>query len=283
MLIFEFTDYKSAIKDLVLARKQSNPSLTFERLATACGMQKTYLSRALNRDDVHFSSDQLFLACEFLKLREEERTFLELLHRHSRTSVARLRQDLERKISEMRKNHVRTETYVTVESVLTSKTQSFINEYYLDPNMQLIHLFLTIERYAKSPELIQKQLGLDSQRFSHLLAKLVDFGLIAEETRRSGHRYRVMNSSLHLPVDSPINRPYQALMRLQSSARASAASPDQSYSYSVFFSTDPETRKEIQIKFMEWLESIRKQVQRSEPSDVYQLCFDLVDWSTVQE
>jgi hypothetical protein len=242
-------------------------------------MQKTYLSRAFHKEDVHFSSDQLFLACEFLRLGDDEREFLDLLHRYARTSVPKLKKQFEIKIREIQQNLLKTETYLAVDQTPEPELESFMSEYYLDLNLQLVHIFLTIDRFAHTPELIRKELGLEHEQFSELLRKLVNAGLIAEETSPKGQRFRVLKSSMHLKADSPYNPPYQALMRLHSTARARMTPPGQNYSYSVFFSADPDTRHAIQKNFMEWLESIRKKVQKSEPTGVYQLCFDMTPWS----
>ncbi|MGK5087710.1 hypothetical protein WDW86_09145 [Bdellovibrionota bacterium FG-2] len=287
MIIFEYSNYKTALRDLVLARKQTDSRITFERLASACQMQKTYLSRALNKDDVHFSSDQLYLASEYLNLSAVEREFLELLHRLARTNVPKLKLQLEKRIRNIQQSHLKTESYVAVEKALPTQGESFLTEYYLDLNLQLVHIFLTIDSFAKNPDAIRKELHLTQQQFNKAIQKLIAGGMIAQAIVQAivqeGHeqvrRYKVLKSVLHLPADSPINRPYQALMRLHSTARLRLVPENDGYSYSVFFSTDANTKATIQRSFMEWLESVRKKVQASEPTGIYQLAFDLVPWS----
>lgn len=73
MDVFNSTDYKYFLREaLHEKRRQVNASFTYERMARACGINKTYLSRVLNSEAAHLSEEQLYLAATYLGLDSEQ-------------------------------------------------------------------------------------------------------------------------------------------------------------------------------------------------------------------
>jgi hypothetical protein len=80
MKLARYTDYRSLFREESHAFKQKFGSeKSLSRLADYCGVQKTYLSAVLGHR-AHFSRDQLFLACDFLRLSESEKSYVEQLY-----------------------------------------------------------------------------------------------------------------------------------------------------------------------------------------------------------
>jgi transcriptional regulator with XRE-family HTH domain len=152
MNFYEFEDYKHAIKELMAERrKQFGSRFTFERMAEACGVQKTYLSKILNSSG-QLNPDQLFSACEYLKLNSSETDFL-LLLRESQLALHPKRMDLlKAKIEKTRGANLKTESAIRVEQEDVLEQNKW--EYYTDVDLQLVHLFLTIPAFAEEPERI---------------------------------------------------------------------------------------------------------------------------------
>ena len=75
MNLFQLADYRDAIRQRLLELKAQNPSSSFQNLAKRCGVQKTYLSRVLSGGKAELSSDQLFLALDYLGFPEPEREY----------------------------------------------------------------------------------------------------------------------------------------------------------------------------------------------------------------
>src|SRR5690349_11834242 len=104
MQVYESKSYKTYLRDALLQKKQavSASRYTYDRMARACGIQKTYLSRVLNSDGSHLSDDQLYLACRFLGVGIEEREFLLLLRDCERSSVPERKAELQGRITATR-------------------------------------------------------------------------------------------------------------------------------------------------------------------------------------
>ena len=82
---FEFKDYKKLLREALLARKAISPRYTFQKMAEACGVQKTYLSRALGDSKVHLGADALHAAGQFLEFSPDQLEFLILLAEEERS------------------------------------------------------------------------------------------------------------------------------------------------------------------------------------------------------
>src|SRR5438067_732825 len=110
MRVYDCDSYKSFLRTSLLQKKQavSSSRYTYERMARACGIQKTYLSRVLNSDASHLSDDQLYLACRFLGVGLVERDFLLLLRDWERSSVPERKAELAARIASQREKHQRS-------------------------------------------------------------------------------------------------------------------------------------------------------------------------------
>lgn len=103
-----------------------------QKVADACGIQKTYLSRVLRTDGAHLSEQQLPLAAKFVGLGKKERRFLQLLRQRDKITDADLLQELELEVEEARKNSLTTGEYIEAKS-----SSGDTDKYYLDPPSRL--------------------------------------------------------------------------------------------------------------------------------------------------
>lgn len=275
MDVFSYEDYKAALREIMKERqRQFGSRFTFERMANTCGIQKTYLSRVLN-STAHLSADQLFTACEFLKLNAEEIGFLILLREHANAHNPKRLSILQKEILDIRKKNLRTEAVFTGKKIDAQRQTQW--EYYTDTDIQLIHIFLTISSYAKQPNLIGQKLGLGVDRIQEILVKLKSWNLIDFKD----DVYSVREFSQHLPEDSPIFIPYGILGRMKSleKMRARDSENKQDYFFSVTFSASEETRIKFKKKILDLIKSFQSEVADSPSQDVFQFNIDLFKWS----
>lgn len=274
-MIYEHQSYKLALKELLL-QKQANVSktFTFQNMAKACRVQKTYLSRVFN-GQAHLSDDQLYLASEYLGFSEDERQYLSLLHQYERSCVQPKRRALQRRIEGVRKRHLMTDAHLKA-AVPTVETQDFA-AYYLDPNMQLVHMYLTVPRYGKDVAAIRTQLGLPEAEVTRILTKLQQLSLVVFVDGR----YELAATNLHLPSDSPVYKPYRTLLRMKAMERlGTLTAEEQPYNFSVVFSANEDVRRRVQSRFLAFLKDVEAEVKDAEATDVYYMSFDLFPWST---
>ncbi len=274
MDVFGYRSYKKFIRDKVDKMKENlGQRVSYQKLADACGIQKTYLSRVLHDEKAQLSADQLYLACQFLSVGKEESSFLFQIYEYERSQDKNRKKELLAEIEKKHQSKMKTENVIEAKSV-EARAEDY-HEFFLDPFQQLVHGFLSIEKYQKNPDAIGRKLGLTQARLSTILKKMVRLGLI-EEKKGS---YRLIKDSLHLPADSGYYLPYQSLLRLKALDLFQRKVQDGSYSFSVIFSADPATRKAIQEGFFDFLKKVEKFVKNAPAEEVYQLNFDLLDWS----
>ena len=264
--------YKKALTKYLLFRKKLRASYTFEAMAQTCGVQKTYLSKVLKHDG-NLNLDQLFTACEYLKLKPLESEFLLSLYHYQTAQNSKRRELYKQKIDEIRLKSQATDSKISFKNEKTM--QDSIMEYYADPYFSLVHMFLTIEVYSKNPEAMQSALQLDAKKVAYYLDRLESMGIIKQE----GIYWKVVQDTLHLPEGSPFVKAHRTLLRLKSLDQLERLSSKDYYSFSVVFSSDESVRREIQERFFQFLEGVKKLVEKGNEKEVYQLNFDLLKWS----
>ena len=274
MKAYAYDDYKSYLKAALLQKKQavSSSRFTYDRMAKACGIQKTYLSRVLNSDASHLSVDQLYLACRFLGIAGDERSFLLVLLDYERTQVAERKLDLRTKLQDLRDRHQQSEAYLRAKKVPDA---SKLAAFYLDPDAMLLHMFLAVPRFRDDLRLLRETLGLPDDRFASILASLEAMQLV----ELKGTKYRLCREHSHLPTHSEFYPAFRSLQRLKALERIGKLSSERSYNFSVVFAATEETRQSIKTKFLALLQDIEQEVTAALSEEVYQMSFDLFDWS----
>lgn len=264
--------YKKSLTKYLLFRKKLRASYTFEAMAQACGVQKTYLSKVLKHDG-NLNLDQLFSACEYLKLKPLESEFISALYHYQTSQHAKRREQYKQKIDEIRLKSQATDSKISFKN--EKSIQNSIMEYYADPYFSLVHMFLTIEAYSKNPETMQSVLQLDDKKMAYYLDRLELMGIIKQE----GTFWKVVQDTLHLPEGSPFVKAHRTLLRLKSMEQLERLNSKDYYSFSVIFSSEESVKREIQERFFQFLEGVKKIVEKGNEKEVYQLNFDLLKWS----
>lgn len=274
MSVFEQLTYKDILKRALLEKKSRHGAkgFTFQKMAEHCRVQKTYLSKVLSRDG-HLTSDQLFLACEYLGLNKEETEFTALLYEHERSQIERRKEGLANQIRTTRRAHHKTESHIKGESITVTSEAMAI--YHLDPYLPIVHIFLTVDKFGKNPNEIANALDISKQKLADLIKKLEGLRII----QFKDGRYRSIVDNIHLKPDSPIFPAYRNLMRLKSLQQIEKLGTDQSYNFSVVFSTTPDVKDKIQKEFLELLSKSQKWIGNANETAVYQMNFDLFNWS----
>jgi len=273
LFIYECDNYRTILKEALLEKKASiGTAFTFQNMAKACRVQKTYLSKVLN-DRGHLNGDQLYLACDYLGFNGEERDFIFLIFEQERTVVQKRKTELQTQISSLKKRHARTEAHLE-SKILPTGSENF-QEYYLDPNLQIIHMFLTIDRFARNTALIGEKLHLRADILADALRKLQRLGIV--EMRES--KFQVVLDNIHLPKGSDLYPPYRSLLRAKANGWVDRLPADKSYNFSAIFSTTPRTKQKIHMAFLDFLKSAQEMAGKTKSEEVYQMNFDLFGWS----
>lgn len=298
MSIFEYKDYKKAIKEVLLQKKRHFPNtFSFQAMANYMQVQKTYLSKVLNQDG-NLTPDQFFLACEFLQITDRESTYLSLLREKEMTTLAKRKSFLEQEIQKLQRQELKTEAYLNANArdaklanadrseSSSSKNRPPVNQdiksesansmrslYFLDPYVQLVHLGMEVPPHNKTPTLLVDKLGISEERLTKIIKILTDLNFV----RWSKDRYVVDLQTMHLPEDSEIFPVYRQMVRQILLSHLEKSTADD-YHFSVFFTADKETQIKIRQNFLNFLKETQKLVEKADPKLMVQMNFDLKRW-----
>jgi len=272
MNIFEYLDYRLIIKDSLYNLKLIKPSVTLEKLADSCRVQKTYLSKVLNHGG-NLNTDQIYLAAEYFGFNQIQTDYLFLIHDYDQCVVDKRKKELLRQIHKIQKEQLNTQSHLKVKS--EELQLEALQEYYADPYYQIIHIFLTIKYYQENPNEIREKLNLSEDKFQNYLHKLIKMNIIILENKS----YKSHIDNIHLPSHSSMMKAYRTMTRIQALQKLNTLDDHNSYNFSVVFSTDQKTRDKIHQNFLEFLKETQKLVSKSKEEDVFQMNFDLLKWS----
>ncbi len=277
MNIYEYEAYKELLRALTNERRnQFGLKFTFEKMAQACAIQKTYLSKVLNGGG-QLNADQLFSACEFLKLNSEQIDFILLLREMELAQNSKRKKSLHDKINQIRKQQLKTVANIKTASFQLS--QEALWEYHTDFDLQLTHVFLTIPKFAKNPKEIGPILGIDNERITTSILKLENWGLL----KSHNGPIELTPVNTHLSDDSPVIHSYRLMSRLRAieylRKNMTFNSSESNYSLSVLFSSDSRFQRKLRQKLLELVKETHTYVSQANPEDVYLFNIDLLKWS----
>lgn len=270
--------YKEALRGVLEDKKDSalsRHSYSFQAMAKACGVQKTYLSKVFN-GDAHLNSDQLFAAARYLDLSGAELERVTLLHERERAQNPDRRAHLAQRLEELETRSLASQTHLKAKPARLQK--EIESEFFLDPELQIVQLYLCIPKYAANPASLAKRMGISTTALDAKLAKLERLGFV----ERKGAAIRVLRNDLHLGDDSPLIGAYRSLMRLKAVerfARTDASPKNAPYGFSALFSASEKTKIEIHRNFLAFLKESERLARASAPEEVYLMNFDLFGWS----
>jgi len=280
MNLYLSRDYRQILRQLVEERRVHDPRFTFQSLATAARIQKSYMSKVVT-GAAHLTIDQMFLVGRHLELTSEATRYLELLLERERTGVEARARDLDRQIETARAPHLESQSHLKAEAVMVST--GGLTEYYLDPFNQIVHVCLFIEAYRLDPGCLARDLHQPPLRISGALATLARLGLIKQKKAKGGG-WELLTTSLHLKRQSPVYRPWRNQLKLLAMNRLDMVRDADSYSFANIFSADRATFEEIQVRFLQFIRNVDTECIKPAPDrNVFQMAFDLFPWTDRRE
>ncbi|MBL7543175.1 MAG: DUF4423 domain-containing protein [Bdellovibrionaceae bacterium] len=272
MIIFEITNYRKGFGRLFKQEKKLRGARwSLSKLAGKLGIQASYLTN-VTKERAHFSLDQIFLVGEALGLKEAETYFLSTLMQYERATHPRLKKRLGEELAHIRGENLRAEKVITTrESPLSEIDRA---KYYLDPMIELMHMFLSIDHAPVEIALIADAWQLPEKRVSDIITFLQSVGLI----KLASSKWKVESLHQHLSRDSFLTRPQQMLKRMKALEMIQKHSKEKVYSYMGTMTADEATREQIQILFLNFLKECELLIRESPAKDIYHIQFDLFPW-----
>ncbi len=268
--LFSASDYRAAVQSAI-ERVRFHKPLSYAQLARQSGVQATYFSNVL-KNRAHFNADQLYRVARALEVSESELEFISLLLEWERSAEKERKRELNRRLETIREENLSTGRHLSAKRVAPEDVSGA--EYYLDALATVVHVYLGMERYAKDPKLIAEALKIPAEYLGRLLGTMARLGYI--EPKGTGYVVRLKHR--HLPDDSPLCLPHQALMRARSLEQFQRLPRGKRYGVSVTFSATPDTKARIQAEFLDFLKRAESLVGASRETHVFQMNFDLFPW-----
>lgn len=273
MNLTQFSDYRTALNQLIQSRKASVGSrFTSTNLAKHCGMQKTNLSAILNLKG-HLNADQLFLASEFFSLSEKESEYLSMLRSFQRAYVKSRVAFLKKRLDRLKKELNATAQYLDVSESSLSESQVF--DYFLDPMAILVHVLLTIDKYAGNINSISAILSISEERLSKIINTLFQLKII--EVQKG--TVVVLKDKLHLDRSSPAFIAHHNLVRSLAGDKVLRSPNSKKMGFTACFTAHDEILESMRRDLLTLLQRYQKLTDGSDSCDrLCQINLDLIDW-----
>lgn len=270
MNIFKFNDYREAFSEL-FQDLRSKKVWSTASLAEAVGLQPSYLTNVI-KGRAHFSSDQIHALGEVLKLKNEEIDYLDLLMCWERSINARRKEKLSREVEKIQNSQRRANRNIEAKASLQSK--SIQERYYLDPMIEMIHLYLRTKKAKHDIQDIAKEWSLHRET----AASIIDFLEKNQIIHWQGKKWKVEPVHQLLDHQSPYAIPHQMMKRIRAMDIIQKSPPNEVYSFTASLTMDQKSKLQIQGEFVEFLKKCEKIVLKSNPEDLYHFQFDLFPW-----
>ena len=270
--LYNYLDYKLAIKDRVKEMKKSKPKFSVLYLSEILGIQYTFLSKVLNSDTHHLNEDQLFIAGQTLEFLHDEIDYLLLLRSYGATSDKNRKNFLFQRISTVQKQN-----NLSVNSAKPQQSQFDDDmKYLLSYHNIIIHVALSIKEVQKNPYMLSTYLGLDFSQIREALIMLDRMGQI-EYDQKSNQIKKVQNTRTHFGKDHPLTRTHQLVMKTFLNQKSFGVAEEKKENMFFTFTTDKNGFDKIKKKIKEFAGEIQKTTFESEHTGVYQLNLDFLE------
>ncbi|MGE3608979.1 MAG: TIGR02147 family protein [Bacteriovoracaceae bacterium] len=273
MKILKEKDYRKILQARALALKlKHGKNFNLNEIAKVAGVQSSYLTKVFNRD-VHLNEDQLYSIVDYLEFDPIETEYINLLHKLLRCSLPKRKKQIEIEIRYFKNKFIKTEKEILAPVV---SKDSFAVEYFLAPQLQIVHLLINLPQFKNDPSLIARHLNISSSQFDVYLKTLEEMKLI----ELNGSKIKVLKNHLFLSKDSTIATAYHNLMKTNSINRLNSLLPTEKYGLSVLFNANKDAFDLFRLKLIQFIQEIEKEVVASEDStELYQMSIDFFPWT----
>lgn len=274
LISYKSLDYRSILEEFISLQKKREPTLTLARLAQEVQIQPSYLTNVLKKR-ADLNSDQLYHLAQKLSCSSEETDFLLLLLEYTRTQIPSRKAQLKERIEAIKNEKLTAKNVLQSETLALNDAQ--VNEFYLDPLNDLVHLYCSLDKLDKndiSAEALSKKFGISSAKAKKILTLLEKLNLLTYKNAK----WSASKITKHLPKESPLCKPFHTQHRLLALEKLQKTDEEEYYSFSASISADEATKEAIKIEFLNFLKSVQQITEKAPSKELFQLNFDLFSW-----
>lgn len=270
--IYQHLEYRHWLRLHSNDWKKQHPGATLGKLAERARLQPPYLTNVL-KERAHLNADQLHALGQVFELDSDEMEYATLLLEFERSGLALRRENLKKRIEEIRKMKMQSEKHLK-KQVVDARNEEFA-PFFLNPFYALLNLLLGIKRFAKDPKRVARCLNLDAHQVQTWIKDLVKLGFVGP----AADGYVSLKKNFHLPKDSPLCDPHQSLLQQSIAHHLQTLPAEEKYSFNVMFTADPAVREKIHREFLQFLKTVEPLVKDAPAEELYGMRFDLFRWS----
>lgn|GEM_PF-1722662 len=276
--IYNFSDYKEAIKAQVKYIRAKRPGLTMKELALRADIQHTYFSRCLNDDNTHLGEDQLFIIAHNLDLLQEDVDFLMILRSFATTQEQSRKQFLFKRIDDLRKRKIASAEHK--DGQRDGNSESFVAEmkYLFNPLCVLIHVSLFIKSHQKNPRGLISKLGISNEQLRDTL-QILDKNEYIELAAHDPYQVlKVHQKFPHFGREHPLMRAHQASLKAIAQSRLAQTPESLKESLLFTFTMDQPGFEKVRDEIKSLVRRIQETTFDSKQEHLYQLSLDFFNW-----
>ena len=232
------------------------------------------MSKVINLDG-HLNDDQLYLCFQYLKFNEQECKYLKILHQYQRSQIKERKSLLKTELEQYRKQFQKVDQHLTSRKI-TREEEALFSLYFLNPNIQLVHIFLTIEQYRKDPFLILNHIDIHKEELTKALDVLIQLDVIEIQNES----YRLLKENIYLPAESHLWKPYQTLVKNNGFLKAQQLTSELINSFAIVFSCSEDNWVLFREKMAAFIKTIESEVSNDKnPEVILQMNVDFLPWN----
>jgi uncharacterized protein (TIGR02147 family) len=263
MTTFEFTDYKSFLKNKIC--ENSGVFGYKGKLANAAGCHRAYLSQVLN-SHIHLTPDHAAGLALFWSLGRVERDyFLEMVN-HARAATPTLRKMIDEKLALLKAKNTTVSGRIKKPKIESPMLQM---KYYSSWHYSAIHIILTVSKF-RNISVIAERLGISKSAVSAALTTLALGGLV----EKKGENWVPTSYDLHLPNQSPLGSNNHLNWRGRAIQDSQNTDSDGVHFTAVYSLSEKDFQK-IRNLLLELVSKTRETALASNEEDVFSFCCDL--------
>lgn len=272
MSIFNKLDYRENIKNLVQNRKKLDSSVTYQRMAEFMRIQKAYLSQVIkgHRD---LSQDQLYMAMDYLDLKDHEKEFMQLSLEYERSGILTRKRELKKQLKMMQNKYSKTSEHIDVDEV--DGHGHNLDSYFLDPYNMLIHMCLSVPKLKQSPKEIAHSLMIPLSKVQSSLTELERMGIITVDKGK----IIIIKDGIHIPKESPLFPVWRMHLNQLAQQRVQVLAENKCYNFQATFGANQEVLDEIRSEFHKFIKKVQRLATDAKEEEVLHLSFDLFSWT----
>jgi uncharacterized protein (TIGR02147 family) len=264
MDIFNYTDYKKLINDLVISRPKEGHG-QYKKMADYLGVSTVLISQIF-KGHKDISLEQALLLADFFNFIELEKNFFLKLISHNRAGTQKLKLFYAKELETLRSEAKNISKRVKHQNVLTEEDKAI---FYSDWKFSALRLACDLKEVTSTQELANL-FNLDQDRAREIVEFLLKRGLIKNEAGN----LMIGPASTHVEKQSPLVKQHHRNWRLKALEKMDDLA-DSEIMYTAPMCTSASVISNLNAKILKLIDEFVKEASEAPGEELYYFNIDL--------